>query len=487
MSAIVGGALERGIFVDGRAQALEGEALTITNPGTGELVGRAANASPEAVDAVVRVAHAALPEWSRRGYADRGALLHACAQAFEDSVEDLVPLLVAEQGKTIREATIELRKAADTLEHYAGMGREVRGVSVPGLAPGVDGRVLRRPLGVVAAIVPWNFPTTLLCNKLGPALLCGNTVVAKPADTTPFTTLRLAEILTEAGLPPGVVNVVPGTGPGTGEALVTHPLVRKVAFTGSTPTGERVGALAAAGSKRVTLELGGSDPMIICDDADLDRAASAASMGRFYNCGQACLAIKRVFVFESVADGVIDAIAAKAAKLRVGLGTDPQSQIGPMHSERQRQIVQRQLDAGVAAGGEVIVGGGAPDDPALANGWFFSPTVVVEPSRDSPLAQEEVFGPVLPVWRVNDFDEAVQRANDSSFGLGSSVWTRDLDRAERAAAELDCGYTWINSPTKVYDQLPFGGVKSSGFGKEHGTEALDHYSDLKSVVVKRTL
>ena len=485
MSAIVGGALERGIFVDGRAHALAGEALTITNPGTGELVGRAANASPEAVDAVVRVAHAALPEWSRRGYADRGALLHACAQAFEDSVEDLVPLLVAEQGKTIREATIELRKAADTLEHYAGMGREVRGVSVPGLAPGVDGRVLRRPLGVVAAIVPWNFPTTLLCNKLGPALLCGNTVVAKPADTTPFTTLRLAEILTEAGLPPGVVNVVPGTGPGTGEALVTHPLVRKVAFTGSTPTGERVGALAAAGSKRVTLELGGSDPMIICDDADLDRAASAASMGRFYNCGQACLAIKRVFVFESVADGVIDAIAAKAAKLRVGLGTDPQSQIGPMHSERQRQIVQRQLDAGVAAGGEVIVGGGAPDDPALANGWFFSPTVVVEPSRDSPLAQEEVFGPVLPVWRVNDFDEAVQRANDSSFGLGSSVWTRDLDRAERAAAELDCGYTWINSPTKVYDELPFGGLKASGYGKEHGVEALDHYTDQKSVVVRR--
>jgi len=477
--------IEHGPFIGGTAEPLSGEQREITNPGTGELVGRVTDSTAQDADRAVAAAQAAFKDWARLGYADRGRIIHACAEAFEAHVDELTPILVAEQGKTIREAKIELHKAADTLEHYAGLSRQVRAISIHNVDTDVDARVLRRPLGVVAAIVPWNFPTTLLCNKLGPALLCGNTVVAKPADTTPFTTLRLAEILTEAGLPPGVVNVVPGTGPGTGEALVTHPLVRKVAFTGSTPTGERVGALAAAGSKRVTLELGGSDPMIICDDADLDRAASAASMGRFYNCGQACLAIKRVFVFESVADGVIDAIAAKAAKLRVGLGTDPQSQIGPMHSERQRQIVQRQLDAGVAAGGEVIVSGGAPDDPALANGWFFSPTVVVEPSRDSPLAQEEVFGPVLPVWRVKDFDEAVQRANDSSFGLGSSVWTRDLDRAERAAAELDCGYTWINSPTKVYDELPFGGLKASGYGKEHGTEALDFYSDKKSVVVKR--
>src|SRR5918912_297913 len=367
-------ALERGIFLDGAVQPIGAETLEIVNPGTGETVGRATRAGADAVDAAGRSAHAAFAEWSRRGYADRGAILRAGAEAFRDHVEELIPGLVAEQGKTIREARIELRKAAETLEHYAGLAKEVRAAYVHGLDPGVDGRVLRRPLGVVAAIVPWNFPTTLLANKLGPALVCGNTVVAKPADTTPFTTLRVAEILAEAGLPPGVLNVVTGTGAEAGEALVTHPLVRKVAFTGSTATGERIMALAARGVKRVTLELGGSDPMIVCDDADLARAASAASMGRFYNCGQACLAIKRIYVFESVADEVIEAITAKAKRLKVGRGDAEGTQMGPLHTAAQREEVAGQVDRTLAMGGTLAAGGSPADDADLADGFFYLPT-----------------------------------------------------------------------------------------------------------------
>ncbi len=343
--------------------------------------------------------------------------------------------------------------------------------------------MLRRPLGVVGAIVPWNFPTTLLGNKLAPALVAGNTVVAKPAGTTPLTTLRLCELLHEGGLPAGVFNVVTGSGSVTGTALVTHPDVRKIAFTGSTPVGEQIMALAARGTKRVTLELGGSDPMIICDDADLDAAASAASMGRFYNCGQACLAIKRVYVFEAVADRVIEQITAKAARLKVGRGDVAGSQMGPLHTAAQREEVAEQVSRTLAAGGRLAVGGAAPSDPELDGGFFYLPTVVVDPPHDSAMAVEEVFGPALPIWRVRDLDEAIERANASQFGLGSSVWTRDLARARAAAERIEAGYTWINSRTKVYDELPFGGWKSSGYGKEHGIEAFDFYTETKSVVL----
>jgi succinate-semialdehyde dehydrogenase/glutarate-semialdehyde dehydrogenase len=242
-------------------------------------------------------------------------------------------------------------------------------------------------------------------------------------------------------------------------------------------------AQCASGVKRVTLELGGSDPMIICDDADLGAAASAASMGRFYNCGQACLAIKRVYVFESVADEVIESVVAKARRLKVGRGDAPGTQMGPMHTAAGREELAGQVSRTLSMGGQLLTGGGPPEDPELADGFYWEPTVVLDPPHHSPMALEEVFGPALPIWRVADLDEAIVRANASPFGLGSSVWTRDLARARQAAERIEAGYTWVNSRTKVYDELPFGGWKSSGYGKEHGEEAFDYYTETKSVVL----
>jgi acyl-CoA reductase-like NAD-dependent aldehyde dehydrogenase len=471
-------------FVDGRKHRNGGEPLPVTNPADGEVFAEVPGGTAEDVDQAVQAARRAFSDWSALAVSRRGEILGAAAHHVERHVDELVPLLTREQGKTLRDARIEITKAVDTLMHYAGLSKALRGAHTPNLDPGVDGIVLRRPLGVVGAIVPWNFPTTLLCNKLAPALVAGNTVVAKPAGTTPLTTLRFAELLHEGGLPAGVFNVVTGGGSTTGTALVSHPGVRKIAFTGSTPVGEQIMALCAKGTKRVTLELGGSDPMVICDDADLAAAASAASMGRFYNCGQACLAIKRVYVFEAVADEVIEAITAKAKRLKVGRGDGDGVQMGPLHTAAQREEVAGQVERTLERGGTLATGGGPPDDPGLAAGFFYSPTVVVDPPHDAPMATEEVFGPALPIWRVKDFDEAIERANASPFGLGSSIWTRDLHRARQAAERIEAGYTWVNSRTKVYDELPFGGWKSSGYGKEHGEEAFAFYTETKSVVLR---
>jgi succinate-semialdehyde dehydrogenase/glutarate-semialdehyde dehydrogenase len=470
-----------GSFIAGAQHNNSGDPLEVVNPAEGRAFASVAAATASDVDAAVQAAAGAFVAWSELAVSKRGEILGRAAHHVEEHLDELIPLLTREQGKTLRDSKIEITKAIDTLMHYVGLSKALRGAHTPNLDPGVEGYVLRRPLGVVGAIVPWNFPTTLLCNKLAPALVAGNTVVAKPAATTPLTTLRFAELLAEGGLPDGVFNVVTGRGSVAGEALVTHEAVRKIAFTGSTPVGEQIMAKAARGTKRVTLELGGSDPMIICDDADLAAAASAASMGRFYNCGQACLAIKRVYVFESVADEVIEAITAKAKRLKVGRGDAQGTQMGPMHTDAQRSEVAGQVSQSVDAGGELLTGGGPPED--LEDGFFYAPTIVADPPHDSAMATEEVFGPALPIWRVADLDEAIQRANASPFGLGSSVWTRDLGRAREAATRIEAGYTWINSRTKVYDELPFGGWKSSGYGKEHGEEAFDFYTETKSVVL----
>jgi acyl-CoA reductase-like NAD-dependent aldehyde dehydrogenase len=470
-------------FIGGQRVPIGGGEIEIRNPANGQVVDSTSEAGAEGVDAAVARALDAFPEWAATPASGRGKALAAVAAAIEDAIDELAPLLTAEQGKPLREARLELHRCVETLRHYAGLALNIRGQSVSGLDPGVRGLVLARPLGVVGAIVPWNFPTTLLANKLGPALVTGNTVVAKPAETTPMVTLRLAEIASAAGLPDGVFNVVTGTGEVTGAALVAHPSVRKVAFTGSTPVGKQVMATAANDLKRVTLELGGSDPLIILADADVDAAISAASMGRFFNCGQACLAIKRVYAEESIADHVAETLAKKATRLRLGPGTEKGVQIGPMHSPEGRELIASQVSDAASSGGEVLAGGGVPQGEEFDGGWFHEPTIVYEPGHDSRVATEETFGPVLPVWKVADLDEAIARANASPYGLGSSVWTRDLGAAMAAAERIDAGYTWINSATKVYDELPFGGLKQSGYGKEHGIEALRFYTEEKSVVI----
>jgi len=338
-------------------------------------------------------------------------------------------------------------------------------------------------LGVVGAIIPWNFPLTLLANKIAPALAVGNTVVAKPASTTPLSTIRLVELMNEGGLPPGVLNVVVGPGAVVGQEMIKNPKVRKIGFTGETKTGKQVMAEAASDLKHVTLELGGSDPAIVCDDADIEQASKAIAIGRFFNAGQACLAVKRVYVFESVADQLIEKLAARAKKLKVAPGSDAASQMGPMHTAGGREAIEQQLKDALDRGGRLVAGGkrlsGAPFD----RGFFFEPTIVTDVPWEARVWQEETFGPLLPIARVKDLDEALERANDSEFGLGSSIFTRDLKRAQLGIDRLDAGYTWVNTIQVAYDELPFGGTKHSGFGKEHGVEVLDFYTEQKSVVM----
>ena len=471
-------------FVAGAPAEHAGHEIAVIDPATGAVVDSVVESGPDGVDPAVQAAQDAAAGWAATAASGRGRVLAAVADAIDAHGDELAPLLTAEQGKPLRESWLELHRCAETLRHYAGLALNIRGTAVTDLDPDTRGMVLNRPIGVVGAIVPWNFPTTLLANKLGPALVTGNTVVAKPDETTPLVTLRLAAIAHEAGLPAGVFNVITGTGEVTGAGLVTHPGIRKIAFTGSTPVGRRIMAGAAVDLKRVSLELGGSDPLIICADADVDKAISGASMGRFFNCGQACLAIKRVYADEAVVERVAEGLARKAAKLVLGRGDAKGTQIGPMHSDEGRDLIAAQLADAVASGGEVLAGGGVPEGEQYDDGWFHQPTVVYEPGHDSRVSTEETFGPVLPVWSVSGVDEAIDRANASPFGLGSSVWTTDLATAMAAAERIEAGYTWINAATKVYDELPFGGVKQSGYGKEHGIEALSYYTEQKSVVIR---
>jgi succinate-semialdehyde dehydrogenase/glutarate-semialdehyde dehydrogenase len=320
-------------------------------------------------------------------------------------------------------------------------------------------------------------------NKIGPALAAGNTVIVKPASKTPLIDIRVIELLSESGLPRGILNIVTGPGWTVGDAILAHPKIRKIGFTGATTTGRHVMEVAARMIKRVTFELGGSDPMIVCDDANLDEAVSAASVGRFYNCGQGCLAVKRLYVFDKVYDEFVNRLVARVEKLKVGDGMKDVF-MGPMHSAAQRDEVESQIADAVSKGARVLTGATRPKGAEYEKGYFISPTILADVPTNSKMVTEEVFGPALPVWRVKDMDEAIEMANHSIWGLGSSVFTRDLVKARQAAERLEAGNVWINSLHIGYDEMPFGGTKMSGIGREHGPEALEYYLETKGVVIE---
>lgn len=466
------------------------ETYEVRNPATGQVVDTAAKGSVADVQQAVDAAEVAFKEWADTTPEDRGKMLMSACDLIKEKSKEIGQLLSQEQGKTLFEAGLEIHHLIHGLEFYAGLASKVRGSHVPLPQKGAYGMVVRQPIGVCGGIIPWNFPLTLMGTKLGPALAAGNTIIIKPASTTPLATALCLEQIQKATyadgkktLPKGAVNFVSGPGGTVGEELLSNPRIRRIAFTGSTPIGRHVMEVAGREIKRVTLELGGSDPMIVMEDANIDAAVKMADVGRYFNCGQMCLGVKRLFVHESVADDFVGKLAEGLKKKTVGDGAKKETRMGPLHVDYQRTEVEEQVADAKDRGAKVVFGGVRPEGDEFKNGFFYLPTLLTDVPDDAKLATEECFGPALPVFTFKDIDEAIERSNSSEFGLGSSIWTRNIIYANKAIDKLQAGNVWVNSLHYGYDELPFGGVKSSGVGREHGPEALDYYLEPKGVVI----
>ena len=475
-----------------QVDSVSGQTYEVLNPATGEVVDTVPKGNEKDVQQAIGAAEGALKEWSDVTAEDRGKMLMNACELIKQKSGDIAQALTKEQGKTLFEAGLEIHHLLHGLEFYAGLASKVRGSHVPLPQKGAYGMVVRQPIGVCAGIVPWNFPLTLMGTKLGPALAAGNTIIIKPASTTPLATLIAIEQIQKATygegkaqktLPKGAINVVTGPGGTVGEEILKNPRIRRIAFTGSTPVGKHVMEVAGREIKRVTLELGGSDPMIVMDDANLDVAIKMADIGRYFNCGQMCLGVKRLFVQESVAESFVGKLAEILKTKTVGNGASKETRMGPIHIESQRKEIEEQVEDAKARGAKVIFGGERPKGGDLDKGYFYLPTLLTNVPADARVSVEETFGPVLPVFTFKTLDEAIEKANNSIFGLGSSIWTRNLLHANRAIDKLQAGNVWVNSLHYGYDELPFGGVKQSGVGREHGPEALDYYLEPKGVVI----
>jgi acyl-CoA reductase-like NAD-dependent aldehyde dehydrogenase len=449
------------------------ETMQVFEPATEQVLAELPRAGAEDVDEAVARAKAAFPAWRAVSPGDRATLLRRLARVIEGKVEELARLEARNVGKPISDARGEVGSVVDVFDYYAGAPERLLGSQIP-VAGGVD-ITFREPLGVVGLITPWNFPLPIASWKIGPALAAGNTIVLKPAELTPLTAIELGKLALEAGIPEGVLNVVNGPGRVAGERIVGHPDVAKVAFTGSTEVGRRIGELASQSIKRVTLELGGKSANVVFADADLEHAAAAAPLAVFGNAGQDCCARSRILVEESALDPFLEALEREVKSLRVGDPLDDATQMGPLISADHREKVASYVDedAPVAFRGE------APDGP----GYWFPPTVLSPVSNDDRAAREEIFGPVAAVIPFADEAEAIRLANDTVYGLSGSVWTRDGARALRVVRALETGTISVNSNNSVRVTTPFGGFKQSGVGRELGPFALEHYTELKNVFI----
>ena len=473
------------LFIDGEwVDAETGQTIDVINPATGMVIAKVQAAGPGDVDKAVKAARKAFESgaWPAMNGTERAKLLWKLADAIEANSEEIglvesldngMPLMMARFGAALG--------SANNIRYNAGWAGKVLGETIDGHATNRHIYTLKQPVGVVGAITPWNFPLPMEVAKIAPALAAGCTVVLKPAELTPLTAIKLAHLIQEVGFPPGVVNILTGYGDPAGKALVEHPGVDKISFTGSTATGKWIVQASAGNLKRVSLELGGKSPVLIFPDADLEKAIPGAAMGVFGNAGQVCVAGSRLYVHKDIFDKVVDGVSAMAKNLKVGPGTDPETQMGPLISQKQLDRVSGYIESGREEGAEVVVGGARSGN----QGYFMQPTVLAETNRTMKVVREEIFGPVVCAMPIddNDIERIAKTANDTTYGLAAYIWTRDMSVALKLAKKLQAGTVSINGSAGIDPAVPFGGFKQSGWGRENGYEGAEHFYETKTVSV----